>query len=259
MPVPIDVILAKAKASGFDAELTVAAILRNNGWTANQSVYYIDKDEDKGRELDILAYNSAMKINDDPHITCFVFLCIEVKRTADPFIFFSDKSRAHEGGGGFSILKWMNRVSTEILPYKSLESLRPFANVARIARSYMSFKGGGESHIKNGVLSAFKAAVHWSEKADETYSEKSHDIAFYVPIVVVDGPMHECYFPDGDSELTANEVDSIVYMQNYQSGSYGSISCRVNVINIEAFEAVLVGYKKWADHLLATMVANLKK
>ncbi len=255
MTMPIDVILDKAKASGFDSELAVAAILRKSGWSTSQSVYYIDKDEDKGRELDMLAYKNVVKVAQLPHVTCGVSLCIEVKKTKEPFIFFSNAPGKIEGGGGYSILKWLKKVDSTILPYKKLEDKRPFSIFKRISRSYTGVKS--EAQIKSGILSAFKAAVHWSENADETYSSSSFDIFFYIPLVVVDGPIYDCFYAEDGNELTAEKVDRVVYLQNYRSPNYGDINARVNVISIEALESVLEEYRIWIEDMHSTMVGNL--
>lgn len=256
MPIPVEKIIERAKASGFDAELKVAAILRDAGWNVRQNVYYIDKDEKKGRELDISAYANFQQIDDKPETTCGLFLCVEVKRSADLFIFFTDAPSGFEPGTGYGILNWHKRIDRHVLSYNEIERRRPLRAVPRLARSYASFKDSKEQHIRSGVLSAFKGAVHMAENTDETYSDTSHDICFFLPIVVVDGPLYECHFVDGARELTAAPVDTAVYVQNYLSESYGDIASRVTVVTMPAFGALLAEYRLWGQDLLATMLAN---
>jgi len=256
MPIPTEKIVDRAKASGFDAELQVASILLRSGWSARQSVYYIDKDERKGRELDIVAHRAFISIKSKPEITCRIFLCIEVKRTQEPFIFFTSTPSKFEGGTGYGLLNWRKDVQPPLLPFKAIEKDRPLGDAERLARSYISFKDAKEQHIRSGVISAFKGAVHASESADETYSDTSHDICFYIPIVVVDGPLYECFFPEETSELAANEIDRIVYMQNYLSENYGEVTCRVNIISLAALEELVADYKSWGERMLASMVAR---
>lgn len=248
-----DHILSVAKSSGFDTELKVAAILRSERWSVSQSVYYIDKDEDKGRELDALAYFGSRYTKDGEEVTCNIHLCIEVKKSAHPFIFFSNSPREYEGGTGYSMLKWMQGINNSILPYRNFVAKQPLIRPERICRSYTLSKGGGESQIKSGIISAFKAAVHWSETTEEPYNDTSKDLSLFIPILVVDAPLYECYFPDDSSELAAKKTSHLVYLQHYHSKKYKEISTRVNVVSLDYLPSLLQSYKAWSQNIVDTI------
>lgn len=254
---PIEKVIERAKASGFDAELAAASAFVKAGFSVNHNVYYVDKDEGKGREFDIDAHYAAVDCGGKPEITCRIFLCVEVKRTQEPFIFFSNEmSKVVEAGGGFSVLHWKKRVDARLLTYKQLEKKRPFADIKRMARSYSAFKDAREQHIKSAVLSAFKAALHKKDNINEEYSDVSHDMVIIVPLVVVDGPIYECFFAE-NGELTAQQVESVVYLQNYMSESYGSQSVRVVVATAQSLPSVADSYKAWIDDLLQAIKSNV--
>ena len=217
MTVPLNSIIQKCLGSGFDSELKVSSNLISSGWSASQSVYYIDKDEQKGRELDILAHRGFSALNLSPEITLRLYLCIEVKKSDEPEIFFSNAPARIESLGAYALLHWKKRVNPSLLPWKSIEKKRPLVNEKRCARSYMSFKTQGTQKLKGGILSAFKAAIHWKDDCDERYSKDSHDICFFIPLVVIDGPVAECFFNEDNGELSARYIDQISYIQNYQS------------------------------------------
>ena len=256
MSVPIQSIIDKCLGSGFDSELKVSSNLVSAGWSASQSVYYIDKDEKKGRELDILAHRGFSATNLSPEITLRLYLCIEVKKAEEPEIFFSNTSARKESLEAYGLLHWKKRVNPTILPSKSIEKKRPMVNEERCARSYMSFKSQGTQKLKSGVLSAFKAAIHWKDKCDERYSKNSHDICFFIPMVVIDGPIAECFFREDNGELSAKYIEKISYLQNYQSPNYGSVSAKVIVTTYSKLTEILNNFDTWGKSMLSTMVAN---
>lgn len=259
MPIPLEKIVEAAGKAGFATELRAAAILENADWRPRQSVYFIDKDEGKGRELDIRAYKIFPSVNEKPEVTCMLTLCIEIKKTADPFIFYTSKKGEIEGSSGYGIFHWKNNVNRFILSYKDIEKKRPMAGVQRIARSYSCFKNGQTQHIQSGVISAFKAAIHERDICDEVYSDLSGDICFFLPIMVVDGPLYECFFEQDKDTLTAVEVDEVVYLQNYHSENYGRVSNYVPVMNIATFSKRLSEFTAWGEHMLAVMAHNRAK
>ena len=257
MPIPTEKILEAAARAGFDSELRVVSMLREAGWSVDQNVYYIDKDEKKGRELDIHAYKIFSDL-EGIELQCYVQFCVEVKKTSRPFIFFTNQRRRYEGGSGFALLNWRNKITKHVLRYEDIEQARPMASPERMARSYCDLSGKTEQ-IQGAVLSAVKGAIHYRDGCNETYSEKSRDICFFIPMIVVDGFLYECFFEGGSSELKAEPVNSVVYMQNYMSESYGKISTRVTVITSSALPAFLQSCHDWGAHMLSVMVQNRDK
>ncbi|HEX8670115.1 MAG TPA: hypothetical protein VF727_17270, partial [Allosphingosinicella sp.] len=165
-------------------------------------------------------------------------------------------SRYFEPGSGYGMFHWSNKVGRNLLPFQEINRHRPLADPTRIARSYSNFKDSKTQQVAAGVLSAFKAAVHYRDHCNETYSEISNDVAFFVPIVVVDGEIYDCYIDDETSELRAESVDAVVYQQNYHSSAYARLSNRVTVITISALDEYLLNYRKWGEHVLATIRQN---
>lgn len=253
MPLPIEKILEAAQKAGFDSELKAASILAEAGWKANQSVYFIDKDENKGRELDAAAYRVFFDGSRKPEISCIINLCIEVKKTSDPFIFYSSEPSRFEGVSGYGLFHWQRNVTHDVLSYQDIERYKPFANPKRVARSYSGFKDGKTNHIQSGVISAFKAAVHEQENCDERYSTVSRDISFFIPIMVVDGPLYECFFESGNPTLKAEEVEEILFIQNYHSVGYGRLKNGVYVVSLNRFREKVDEFTRWGEHMCETL------
>ena len=259
MPILLDKIVEAAEKAGFASELKAASIVANAKWSANQNVYFIDKDERKGRELDLRAYKIFNSTEDKPEVTCMINLCIEIKKTADLFIFYTSKRIRHEGSSGYGIFNWHNNVSRFVLSYENIEKWRPFSSPDRLARSYSCFKSGQTQHIQAGLISAFKAAIHERDNCNEVYSNLSGDLCFFIPIMVVDGPLYECFFEQDEDNLTARSVDEVVYLQNYNSENYGRVSNCVLVMTLAAFSRRLPEFTTWGEYMLSVMAQNRAK
>lgn len=259
MPIPTEKIIEAAKREGFATELQTASIAIGAGWRTNENVYYIDKDENKGRELDLSMYRLFCETSQKPEVTCMITLCVEVKRTQDPFIFFcSDQKDQYEGSAGYGIFNWNRNIDRFVLSFQDIDKLRPMSKPVRLARSYTSFKTGKAQHIQSGIISAFKAAIHAKNACNEAYSNTSGEICFFIPIVVVDGPMYQCFY-DKSNELVAEEVQNVVYKQNYHSPNYGRVSSNVLVIDINFFKYQLSKFDRWGEHILSVMIQNRDK
>lgn len=256
MPIPLEKVLEAAKIAGFGTELKVAAVLSGAGWKISQNVYFIDADENKGRELDVHARRYFGSTEEKPEVTCTLNLCIEVKRAADPYIFYSTKPEAYERGSGYGLFHWKNWIGPDPLPYLSIERDRPKRNPQYIARSYSCLKDGKSAQIQAGILSSFKYAIYKSNNCNETYSDHSSDICFFVPIVVVEGAVFECFIEEGEREPTAREVGHVTYRQNYQSTGYGEVSQFVHVVTLDHLEQLLSEFAQWGESMFSAMKVN---
>lgn len=259
MPIPPEKIIQLAERGGFASELKTSSLLSLGGWHPSQSVYYLDKDQRLGRELDIYAYRSFSDRTDNPKLSCQIDLCIEVKRTAEPFIFFSSKANAYEGGSGYGLFRWSHNIDNRILDFRDIELSRPFARRVRLARSYSSFKDGKTQQIRSGIVSSFKAAIHYTERCNERWNDDSRDICFFVPILLVDGEIYECYFKDGDENLTVESGECVPYLQNYVSPEYGMLSNTVYVMTLGSLSNNLKLYEDWGNSILSTLKATKAK
>src|SRR6218665_164736 len=229
MPIPLEKIVEEALKAGFVTELQVASTVSKATWTPHQNVYFIDKDEGKGREFDLKAHKMFWSTKEKPEVSCLIALCIEVKKTSEPFVFYSSKKGFVDDPSGYGILHWKQNVGPAVLGYNDIEKHRPLSDTKRLARSYSCLKTGQTQHIQSGIISAFKAAIHECDNCFEAFSDTSGDICFFVPVMVVDGPMYECYFEDEGHTPIAREVNEIVYLQNYHSKNYGRVSNSVHV------------------------------
>lgn len=259
MPIPPERIIELAASFGFDSELRVAAAARKAGMAVSESVYFIDKDEGKGRELDLRAYLGSFEYFKEPVVSCAIHLCIEVKKTREPFIFFTSERGFVERGEGFAMMLWLHNIDDHLISADEIDEPRPGAGAPRLARSYVGAKGSGVQQIQSGVLSAVKAALHFRDRCREHLDENSRNIDIFVPILVVDGPIAECHIDPDSGELCASEVDEIVYLQNYLSESYGDVGQQVQVYTLRRFEEVAPAYRDWAASIMNVLAKRRRR
>jgi hypothetical protein len=82
-------IIGEINKTGFPLELRVSDFIRSRGYLVNHSVYYVDNDEGKGRELDILAHKFHRQEKRKGHWFADNFLAIECKKSEKPWVIFT--------------------------------------------------------------------------------------------------------------------------------------------------------------------------
>jgi hypothetical protein len=78
--------------SGFPLEIEVTAVLRKNGWHVRNQVYYLDKNEEKPRSVDIVAYKNFFQTF-GAHDRLIISLVIECKKSEKPWVFFTSSKK----------------------------------------------------------------------------------------------------------------------------------------------------------------------
>ncbi|UVM36374.1 hypothetical protein LOY28_16740 [Pseudomonas sp. B21-017] len=74
-------IIDDLEKSGFSTELQARRIFQDSGWSVNAGYGYLDKDENKSREIDILATKvKSSKHNGKSFVHSEFHVCAEVKK-----------------------------------------------------------------------------------------------------------------------------------------------------------------------------------
>ena len=88
----IEQIEADLEKSGFSSELQARRALINKGWSVNAGYNFLDLDEDKSREIDILATRAVnLKRNNKIYTYTEFHICAEVKKSEKPWIVFDQQ------------------------------------------------------------------------------------------------------------------------------------------------------------------------
>ncbi|MDF9449914.1 hypothetical protein [Bacillus toyonensis] len=248
-------LLKDIQKTGYPLELKITNIFNKYGWRTRSNSYYIDKDENKGREIDLIASNWEKLQDDENYLEMSFYFVTEIKTAwTKPWVLFSvtennDWYIRHSVNLEFN--KGVQH-SPKIERYFSKNVL----NVqSRLGKSfYEGFSGNGSrDDIYKALSGSVKALEHYKESSFASKDQSTDKIIdYYIPLIIIDGPLFEAYLDD-KGEIQLEEVE---YMQaafnylspNYNIGSkYGSSI--VHIIRFGYLEEFLEKYgedmKKW--------------
>src|SRR5256885_4276326 len=124
-------ILKEIETTGYPAELRASAVFASQKWNTSENAYFIDQDENKGREIDLRAYKQARPSHSSAHVTVWSMLSAEVKKSDAPWVVVSS-SRHVLDPSGYGLLHHAHNVSNKILPPRAILEQHPSAAVQRI-------------------------------------------------------------------------------------------------------------------------------
>lgn len=210
------------KLSGFPLEIQVSSILRKKNWGVQNQVFYLDRDKQIARTVDVIGNRGLIEPIGD-YDRLHVSLIIECKRSpSKPWVFFTSKrdQRATdlESIAALKFFEYSNNVFTK----------KPFINWITDSchyRDYTDFAVNWYEPYKKGKGRAIKTAIHQVTKATNYILEehggiygKLHGKTPFRPfflhysIIVFDGQMYECIPHDNDIEVTRR--NSFLYSHN---------------------------------------------
>jgi hypothetical protein len=261
-------LLKSIKQTGFPLELQVGSTFSKHGWGVQYCRYYIDRDLQKGREIDISGYLQVAYDEGDVHVSVGLHLICEVKWSKKrPWVIFSTNKGFVEGRGWLK-LYYDNGVSSDDLSTNEIDKGSSVSKFLRIGRSYCeAFKPDDEgSVIFEALTSAVKASEHCREinlealksSIKDRYHQGSKLIYFVDPIVVIGGLLYEAYLNEKD-ELELDEVDHMLVSFGYISSEYQRRSNLVDIVTVKELPNLLSSKKKWLNGIKDAIVKKVTK
>lgn len=214
-------ILKEINKTGFPLEFKVADLLSQHSYYIAQSTYFIDREEDKSREIDIRAFSNRIVKYKGSDFCISNVLTIECKKTDNkPWVFLS--SKFNENDPGISDLLFNTKKHVHFNDYieLELEKFHPFYQNPNRARSYFeAFKNESSEQIFKAVTSCVKATLY----QQDILESMENRVSFYYPCIVFEGDLFEGVMLDGEIHLEPVEVvylsfiyDSLIYKhQNF--------------------------------------------
>lgn len=239
-------IVADLKKSGFSTELSARKILIDAGWSVDAGCGYLDKDQNKSREIDIVATSVAnLRHGEKVYLYSEFHICAEVKKSKSPWVVFDQKTHP-----ALLSCAWNNLTSninlptearflTEGLTGQSLVKLNGWAG----SGIHESFKNPDQpSRWYSSFVSVSKASEYYLETAAPEGDPVTDDIFanpcemhFVQPLVILDGPLFRAVLTDaGDIELT--EIENAAFKFDYKSKNYETSNFRVDLVTIGGLE-----------------------
>lgn len=233
-------ILQQIGKTGFPLELRIAKTLGDDGWYVAQSVYFVDKDQNKGREIDIRALKNSIFVKKE--IEYFVRTCVvlECKKSEEkPWVVFTSNPTCYDVPWDEQVegldpnVIWLSDEEEKIY-----HKVHPYSSFLRRGRSFFEpFKNNetGES-IYKALTTVVKALI--ALKADRFGLYGNSACVFY-PLVVFDGLLYEAYLEDGSIQVAAAE--SLLVSFNYESAEYSRSSFTIPIVKESVFEKFVSG------------------
>lgn len=237
----------QVKTTGYPLELEIADILSNRDYYVAQSLYFVDEDENKPREIDLRAlYNYKIPVNDSHHFLRNVFL-IECKKSRDIWVFPSSKTNHYDPDKPVMLPETKIDLASIALDYKLSRPRYPLNDFAFRARNYFQFQDNNSSQITDiTIIKALTSAVKATLSSMKSrFAAGENSLCYYYPIVVFDGTMCEALLHNG--EIDVREIDKVLVSFNYESTAYKQAIFSVPIVT----KAILVSFLADIEKYLA--------
>jgi len=256
----IDFIKNELEKKGYPLENYVQSLLVSKDWHMQPNAYFLDKDTDKGRELDIKA--TYLDFKSSSWSDFVLSLLIQCRRLpGNAWIFFSIPNRSPiypriSKCCLANLLEFSNLFWNLELIFKQKET--HFDKSEVLATNYCEIitdkekSNRRDDNIWECVITLIKATSQDLEQAradfkqyleeeykgsfDEFVKEPSEIIFIFYPLIVFEGKMYEAKFSEDD--ITLQKREHVQLFVDYQSGRYKGKFC-IDVITRERFPQYL--------------------
>ena len=262
-------ILDEINKTGFVSELKIGSILSKAGWNTFPCFSYMDKDEGKSREIDMIA--SKIEYDEFLDFNLYVDLVIEVKKSDSKHwvVFTVPKSNISYGWsiihGGTNYIKNVQLFNNEydksiIFNDKHIDSSNPKYSLPRVGKAFHEFSKSekDKSQIYGSLISASKAAIYhrdlfYKQDQNADYNENQNTtLSLYLPVVVFDGKLFEV-FNNAKGEIELKGADYIPIEMQYSSPNYNSFgfyeTFQPDLVTIDYLPTYLKNIESWISQM----------
>lgn len=269
-------LIADLEKTGYPIELRAGNAFARSGWTVHYNVYYMDWDEKKGREIDLIAVNAVS--SKEHNVWVRLYLPCAVKKSDDPWVIFTTEGAGESAGleePGWSRLHVaFDEINHHVLPADKMDRKSTIHKFRRFGHSYCVAFGGSPS--KPTIFAALTSSVKASEdclryikqiiQEDEERLGRSvrhgRDLTLVEPIVIVDGKLYEAYLGRTD-KLIVSRVNHIPVCFGYLSPEYRHADFFgeyiVEIVTMDGLSDLISNKIKWLHSIKRTIVNNIGK
>lgn len=210
--------------TGFPLELRTAYYLKSVQYHVAHNVYFLDRDEQKGREIDLRALKNAFFTKGRTRYAVRHCLLLECKKSASrPWVIFTspvvsyDQDVSDIQTAGAKDGMWLEP-SFEII--RGFEARHPWFSIPNRGRSYFEpFANSPDSNqtIFKALVSVVKALIEVRNSGFGVGS-RLRNLAFYYPLVVLEGQLFVARLES--SGLVVEEAEAVPVSFYYRSAQY---------------------------------------
>lgn len=215
----IEKLKSQIKKGGFPFELEVAHEFTNKGWSVENNTYYVDKDENKGREIDLIAqYVKQYNIPQKHYAESTFSFVTEIKKEKEkPWVIFTTETTSFEKLF-YSIYsdKIYNNFDSKVLA----KSFKQHSQVLhdRLGRSFTEGFSQGRDKIFTSLCNVTKAFISKLENKEKPSSTDSI-LYYYEPLIILSGQLFEAFLNE-NKELVVEKREHLQIRFNYMSDYY---------------------------------------
>lgn len=245
----VDSIIKDLEKSGFSTEMRARKTFIEAGWSVSAGYGYLDKDEDKSREIDIVATRVLdLKHGKKNYAHTEFHICGEVKKSEKPWVVFDQHSPPF-----LLSCAWNNLISAINLPGRPVHFAEILKNSSLIRKNgwlgsgiHESFKNPDQpSRWYGSFVSVSKASEYYYDSISPDGAKQTDDILnnpceihFVQPLVILNAPLFRATLSD-EGEIVLEEISSAAFKFDYPSKHYKKSPYRVDVVQIEHLGAYL--------------------
>lgn len=239
--------------TGFPLELRTASLLLERGYHVAHSVYFVDRDEEKSREVDIRALRNEFFNIKDARYAVRHCLSVECKKSASrPWVVFASEPVSYDQnvsdihGAGFDGI-WFRGGHRQ---WDKFEKQHPWFSHPLRGRAFCEpFSSSADSNqtIQKALLGSIKALIEFKAAgfAAGRHSRSGlKNVAFYYPIVVLEGDLFVATLKKG--KIEADAAEAIPVSINYRSAMYSEEERHtVMIVTEKALPDAIASMDKW--------------
>lgn len=250
-----DKIRQEIEKTGFPLELRAANELLRRDYHVAHNVYYLDRDENKGREVDLRGLrNEFFAVDRKPYAVRHCVLVECKKSVSRPWVVFTSPSVSYDQNvldlhcNGTRGPIW--RIQT-VEDYSNAQDSHPWFGRPERGRAFFEpFSSGADANqtIFKALVSVVKASIEVRRSWFGGGGRGRPSICFYYPIVVLDGLLYTATI--GTAGLEIETADAVPVSLYYRSSAYSEEErYTILVVRESAFSSEI---QKLDDWLAAT-------
>lgn len=256
-------ILSEINKTGFPLELRISDLITTQGYTKQHSVYYVDNDEGKGRELDILAHKFLWDQKGKSIWFIDNYMTVECKKSDKPWVIFTSPNNSEADRNIFrydhmieqniKIPTWSPDEIWETV-IEPVSKINPLFSSARTGRTY--FIPFTNSETSEMIYKSLTTSVKATIALRETTGYSGSRLCFYYPTVVLQGKLFEAYLEK--SEIKLREADMLPVSFTYKSSKYKPVNYIVPIVTENAFKKYLNSLEQVMDFWFNLLKGKVK-